>query len=102
MQPLDGPIHIAVRYGGKERCLTSGEVVSRIHVDQPIGAVPRWDAEDVEAALKHLPIKAIGHNGRDRLQFNTIRPLDEREWRWLAGAGARVFLLDETTYVLRW
>ena len=58
--------------------------------------------DDLVQALRWLPIWAIGHNGRDRLQFHTIRPLSEKEWRWLDGLGARVFLLSETTYVLRW
>ena len=77
-------------------------IESLLHVDRRVGVEPEWEMDDLVRALRWLPIWAIGHNGRDRLQFHTIRPLSEKEWRWLDGLGARVFLLSETTYVLRW
>lgn len=77
-------------------------IESLLHVDRRVGVEPEWDMDDLVQALRWLPIWAIGHNGRDRLQFHTIRPLSEKEWRWLLDTGARVFLLSETTYVLRW
>ena len=77
-------------------------IESLLHVDRRVGVEPEWDMDDLVQALRWLPIWAIGHNGRDRLQFHTIRPLSEKEWRRLDGLGARVFLLSETTYVLRW
>ena len=77
-------------------------IESWLHVDRRVGVEPQWDMDEVVRALRWLPIWALGHNGRDRLQFSTIRPLSEKEWRRLGELGARVFLLDETTHLLRW
>ena len=95
---MDFRIHMTVNH----MPMKGQTIEALLHVDCVAGVRPAWDMDDLVQALRWLPIWAIGHNGRDRLQFNTIRPLSEKEWRWLDGLGARVFLLSETTYVLRW
>ena len=95
---MDFRIHMTVN----RLPMASHTIEALLHVDRVAGVALAWDMDDVVQALRWLPIWAIGHNGRDRLQFNTIRPLDAKEWRWLGGLGARVFMLGDTTYVLRW
>ncbi len=104
MQPLDGPIHIKVRDGAKNT-LTPSEIEAHLYVDQPLGVSSRWDVADLAEALRELPIKSVGHDGRDRVQFVTTRPLTASEAYRLGRLGAvwpETIAINQTEFELRW
>jgi len=106
VQPLDGPIRIPVKLGrAPARPLGREEIQAILSMTAAPPADRLWERDDVADVLRDFPIKAMGHNGRDRMQFWTTRPLTASEAYRLGRLGAmwpESIAANQTEFELRW